>query len=92
MLAGRQKFAHMLALWRMLPHQPRPESRLSYPQLIGSVFTLLVEEPVLRIRAIIAMLMQCAVHDHDRLIVLFDNLFQFIRREKTRIDNDGIAA
>ncbi|MFC2249100.1 MFS transporter [Labrys portucalensis] len=46
----------VLALWRMLPHQPRPASRLSYPQLIGSVFTLLVEEPVLRIRAIIAML------------------------------------
>ncbi|MEW9304170.1 MULTISPECIES: MFS transporter [Labrys] len=46
----------VLALWRMLPQQPRPASRLSYPQLIGSVFTLLVEEPVLRIRAIIAML------------------------------------
>lgn len=29
---------------------------MSYPRLIGSLFTLVVEEPVLRIRAVIAML------------------------------------
>lgn len=46
----------VLALWKMLPPQPRPAQRLTYPRLIGSLFTLFVQEPVLRIRAIIAML------------------------------------
>lgn len=44
------------ALWAMLPRQQSPAGRLSYPQLIGSLFTLFIQEPVLRIRAIIAML------------------------------------
>lgn len=45
-----------LLLARALPRQNRPRARISYPRLIGSLFTLLVEEPVLRIRAVIAML------------------------------------
>ncbi|KAA1185510.1 MFS transporter [Rhizobium tropici] len=45
-----------LLLWRALPRQQRPKGGLSYFDLIRSLGTLLVEEPVLRIRAIIAML------------------------------------
>ncbi|MFB2567245.1 MFS transporter [Rhizobium sp. IMFF44] len=45
-----------LLLWRALPRQGRPKSDLSYFGLIRSLGTLLVEEPVLRIRGIIAML------------------------------------
>jgi predicted MFS family arabinose efflux permease len=43
-------------LYRVLPAQEPRDKRLSYPRLIGSLFTLFAEEPVLRIRAIIAML------------------------------------
>jgi len=46
---------------RVLPRQISAGVRVSYPRLIGSVFTLLVEEPVLRIRAILAMLIFCAI-------------------------------
>lgn len=45
-----------LLLWRALPRQHRPLSSLSYFSLIRSLGTLLVEEPILRIRAVIAML------------------------------------
>ncbi|RKD75042.1 MULTISPECIES: MFS transporter [unclassified Rhizobium] len=45
-----------LLLWRALPRQEKPKGGLSYFGLIRSLGTLLVEEPVLRIRAIIAML------------------------------------
>lgn len=45
-----------LLLWRALPRQEKPRSGLSYFCLIRSLGTLLVEEPVLRIRAVIAML------------------------------------
>nr|WP_298105727.1 MFS transporter [uncultured Shinella sp.] len=45
-----------LLLWRALPRQERPRTGLSYPDLIKSLATLLIEEPVLRIRAVIAML------------------------------------
>ena len=38
-------------LWRMLP-QSRGETRLSYPALIGSVFLLFREEPLLRRRIV----------------------------------------
>lgn len=43
-------------LYRALPRQERPQATLSYPRLIGSLVTLLREEPVLRIRSMIAML------------------------------------
>ena len=46
---------------RVLPRQARPGVRVSYPRLIGSVFALFVEEPVLRIRAILAMLIFSAI-------------------------------
>lgn len=45
-----------LLLWRALPHQQRARTGLSYSRLIRSLATLLIEEPVLRIRAVIAML------------------------------------
>lgn len=45
-----------LLLWRALPRQEKPKGGLSYFGLIRSLGTLLAEEPVLRIRGIIAML------------------------------------
>ncbi|MDH7788468.1 putative MFS family arabinose efflux permease [Ochrobactrum sp. 19YEA23] len=45
-----------LMLWRSLPRQKRQAASVSYPALILSLATLFKEEPVLRIRAIIAML------------------------------------
>ncbi|WP_449414880.1 MFS transporter [Ochrobactrum teleogrylli] len=45
-----------LMLWRSLPRQTRQAASVSYPALILSLATLFKEEPVLRIRAIIAML------------------------------------
>jgi len=43
-------------LYKALPRQRRTGPRISYPRLIASVFTLFLEEPVLRIRAVLAML------------------------------------
>lgn len=43
-------------LWRALPRQEKPRAALSHRALIVSLATLFVEEPVLRIRAVIAML------------------------------------
>lgn len=43
-------------LYKVLPRQERQPARISYGRLIGSLFTLFAEEPVLRIRAVIAML------------------------------------
>ena len=45
-----------LLLWKMLPRQERSATGLSYGRLIASLVTLIVEEPVLLIRGIIAML------------------------------------
>ncbi|TWB16510.1 putative MFS family arabinose efflux permease [Rhizobium sp. ERR 1071] len=45
-----------LLLWRVLPRQEKPRRGLSYVGLIRSLGTLLIEEPILRIRAVIAML------------------------------------
>ena len=45
-----------LMLWCSLPRQIRQAASVSYPALILSLATLFKEEPVLRIRAIIAML------------------------------------
>ncbi|MDK4705103.1 MFS transporter [Rhizobium sp. CNPSo 4062] len=45
-----------LLLWRALPRQEKSRSGLSYVGLIRSLGALLIEEPVLRIRGIIAML------------------------------------
>ncbi|MEO4000962.1 MFS transporter [Mesorhizobium sp. CAU 1732] len=49
-------FVVALLLWRALPRQERPRTSLTYTGLIRSLVTLLIEEPVLRIRAVIAML------------------------------------
>jgi predicted MFS family arabinose efflux permease len=42
-------------LFHFLPRNEVRRTKIAYPKLIGSVFRLFVEEPVLRIRAIIAM-------------------------------------
>ncbi|WP_459206269.1 MFS transporter [Pseudomonas sp. MLB6B] len=47
-----------LALYRGLPRHHQPAG-LSYPALIGSVFRLFVEEPVLRVRSLLGMLAFC---------------------------------
>jgi predicted MFS family arabinose efflux permease len=44
------------ALFRVLPHREKVKASLSYPQLLRSVFALFIQEPILRIRAVIAML------------------------------------
>lgn len=44
-------------LFAVLPRQRGARVDLSYPQLLASVFMLFVEEPVLRVRAVIALLM-----------------------------------
>lgn len=43
-------------LHKALPRQPARPASMRYPRLIGSLFTLFIETPVLRIRAVIAML------------------------------------
>jgi predicted MFS family arabinose efflux permease len=48
-------------LGKALPRQTVPSIRMSYPRLIGSVFTLFIEEPILRIRATIALLIFSAI-------------------------------
>nr|WP_254053983.1 MFS transporter [Singulisphaera sp. GP187] len=48
------------ALFRVLPHHEPAGSRPAYPQLLRSVFMLFMEEPVLRIRAGIALLIFAA--------------------------------
>jgi predicted MFS family arabinose efflux permease len=48
-------------LFKTLPRQAVPSAHIPYPRLIGSVFTLFVEVPVLRIRATIALLIFFAV-------------------------------
>lgn len=45
------------ALWRALPRQAPALERLSYPQLMASMFTLLRRERVLQVRGVIALLM-----------------------------------
>ncbi|WP_083347495.1 MFS transporter [Rhizobium sp. LCM 4573] len=43
-------------LFKLLPRQEKRIEPMPYPRLIGSLFSLLASEPVLRIRGIIAML------------------------------------
>lgn len=47
-------------LWRVLPGQAPPPQRLTYTQLLFSMFTLLRRERVLQIRGMIALLMFAA--------------------------------
>ncbi|NOU94320.1 MFS transporter [Paenibacillus sp. LMG 31456] len=48
------------ALFRVLPHDERERESLSYLQLLRSVFTLFVQERILRIRAALAMMIFAA--------------------------------
>lgn len=49
-------------LFKALPRHAAPSGQVSYAQLIGSMFTLFVEEPALRIRAVLAMLIFAAIN------------------------------
>ncbi len=42
--------------WRLLPRVAQPRAALTYPRLIASTFRLIAEEPVLRTRGVIALL------------------------------------
>ncbi|AIQ12251.1 MFS transporter [Paenibacillus durus] len=44
-----------IVLFRILPHNQKIKRSISYPQLLRSVFTLFMQEPVLRIRAVICL-------------------------------------
>lgn len=48
-------------LAKFLPRQEKRPARMAYPRLIGTVFMLFVQEPVLRIRAILALLIFTAI-------------------------------
>jgi predicted MFS family arabinose efflux permease len=48
-------------LLKALPRHASRSARVSYPRLIGSVFTLFVEEPILRVRAVLALLIFAAI-------------------------------
>lgn len=48
-------------LAKVLPRQENPPAGMAYLRLIGTVFTLFVEEPVLRVRAILALLIFTAI-------------------------------
>jgi predicted MFS family arabinose efflux permease len=48
-------------LFKALPRQARAGVGVTYAKLIGSVFMLFVEEPVLRIRAVLALLIFAAI-------------------------------
>jgi predicted MFS family arabinose efflux permease len=48
-------------LAKALPRQEARGVHMSYPRLIGSVFALFVEEPLLRTRAVLALLIFCAI-------------------------------
>jgi len=48
-------------LWKLLPQQGRSTAGLSYGRLIASLVTLIVAEPVLLIRGIIAMLIFASI-------------------------------
>ena len=47
-------------LWRLLPALPVPQHALSYPRLLDSMFTLLRDDRVLRVRGVVALLMFAA--------------------------------
>ena len=47
-------------LWKMLPHTASPPCRDSYPGLIRSLFKLLITEPVLQVRGLLALLIFAA--------------------------------
>ncbi len=49
-------------LFKSLPLQTNRGVQVSYLRLIGSVFTLFIEEPVLRVRAVLALLIFAAVN------------------------------
>lgn len=57
-------------LWRRLPRVGRTAGALSYPRLIGSVFVLLRQDRVLRVRGILALCMFAALNIFWSALVL----------------------
>jgi predicted MFS family arabinose efflux permease len=49
-------------LFRSLPRQTIASARIPYLRLVGSVFTLFLEEPILRVRAVLALLIFAMVN------------------------------
>lgn len=58
LLASVLMLISAIGLWRALP-QRRQSVGMRYPQLLASVLRLFVEEPVLRLRAVLGMLSFC---------------------------------
>jgi len=58
LLASALMLISAIGLWRALP-QRRQSVGMPYPQLLASVLRLFVEEPVLRLRAVLGMLSFC---------------------------------
>jgi len=76
--------ALMLALWRILPER-RPHAGLTYPELIASLWTLLRQEPVLRLRSFTAA---CGL----AAFTTFWTAISFqLSREPFLLDQGGIA-
>ena len=59
-----------LPLWRKLPELALSSAARSYPQLIGSMFTLLRQEKVLQVRGVLALLMFAAFNVFWSALVL----------------------
>lgn len=55
-LAAAAALAMAGLLWMKLPPGGEPRERITYPKLIGSLFTLFATVPVLRTRAVLALL------------------------------------
>lgn len=51
----------VLLLFRIVPHEPRRQSGLTYSRLIWSMFTLFRDETILRTRAVLALLIFSAI-------------------------------
>jgi predicted MFS family arabinose efflux permease len=60
----------LLLLWRVLPQHTPTHARMSYMQLLRSMFTLLLEQRVLQIRGVLAMLMFAAFNIFWTALVL----------------------
>lgn len=59
-----------LALWKRLPALPPARTRIGYPQLLRSMFTMLRGERTLQVRGVIALLMFAALNIFWSALVL----------------------
>lgn len=56
LLSGAITLLITALLFKLLPHQTKQAGRLSYLRLVGSTFKLIVDEPLLRTRGVLALL------------------------------------